>query len=150
MLNVGDKAPEFSGKDQQGKLVRSSELLAKGPLVLYFYPKDFTPGCTQQACQFRDVFQDLDSKGASIVGVSLDGQASHKRFSDTHGLPFSLLSDSKKTISKSYDVGRLFGLMLKRVTYVIDEGGIIRAVFHHELAVKRHVEDTLTALAAIK
>jgi peroxiredoxin Q/BCP len=150
MLKIGDQAPEFSGKDQHGKMVRSSELLVKGPIVLYFYPKDFTPGCTQQACMFRDVFHDLDAKNATVVGVSRDGQASHKRFSDTHGLPFSLISDSKRTISKAYDVERLFGLMLKRVTYIIDEKNVIRAVFHHELAAKQHVEDALTALAAIK
>lgn len=149
MLHVGDKAPAFSGTNQHGQEVRSSELLAKGPVVLYFYPKDFTPGCTQQACLFRDVFADLDAKGASIVGVSLDDRASHKRFSDTHGLPFSLVSDAEKAISKDYDVERLFGLMLKRVTYVIGKDATVRAVFHHELNVKRHVEDTLKAMAAL-
>ena len=149
MLEVGDKAPAFVGRDQQGREVRSSELLARGPVVLYFYPKDFTPGCTQQACLFRDVFADLDARGASIVGVSLDDQASHRRFSDTHGLPFALLSDTDKAIAKRFDVGRFFGLMLKRVTYVIDRDGTIRGVFHHELSVNRHIEDTLRALDAL-
>ena len=112
MLRIGDKAPDFSGRDQNGQEIRSRDLLAKGPVVIYFYPKDFTPGCTQEACMFRDAFADLDAKGAAIVGVSLDSEASHKRFSDTHGLPFSLLADTDKAIAKRFDVLRLFGFMI--------------------------------------
>lgn len=149
MLKVGDRAPAFSGRDQNGHEVEASELLAKGPIVLYFYPKDFTPGCTQEACMFRDAFAELDAKGASIVGVSLDDDASHKRFADTHGLPFSLLSDADKAIAKRFDVLRVFGFMVKRVTYVIGKDGLIRGVFHHELSMKRHVEDVQSALTAL-
>jgi len=149
MLKVGDRAPVFSGRDQNGQEIQSSVLLEKGPVVLYFYPKDFTPGCTQEACMFRDAFADLDAKGASIVGVSLDDHASHKRFADTHGLPFSLLADVDKAIAKRFDVLRMFGFMIKRVTYVIGKDGVVRGVFHHELSMKRHVDDVQSALTAL-
>ena len=127
MLQVGDPAPPFSGRDQRGNDLRSEDLLAKGPIVLYFYPRDFTPGCTKEACYFRDAFEDLSGLGATIVGVSIDDTASHARFAAEHRLPFSLLSDQDRAMAKAYGIVRSFGLGTQRVTFVIDrEGRIVR------------------------
>lgn len=153
MLQVGDLAPPFSGRDQRGEVIRSEDLLAKGPVVLYFYPRDFTMGCTKEACSFRDAFEDLDGLGASIVGVSIDDEASHARFAAQHRLPFSLLSDPDRSLAKAYDIVRGFGLGTSRVTYVIDQDRRIRGVFHHELSMTKHVEEAralLTRLRAVR
>ncbi len=149
MLQVGEKAPEFSGRDQDGREVDSHALLARGPVVLYFYPRDFTPGCTIEACNFRDAFADLDARGATIVGVSVDDEASHKRFADKHGLPFTLIADPAGALAKRFQATRAFGLGVRRVTYVIAPDGLVRGVFHHELLIGRHVADVQKALSAI-
>ncbi len=150
MTAVGQRAPEFSGKDHNGNDISLSELKKLGPVVLYFYPRDFTPGCTREACMFRDAFEDLTSDGASVVGVSIDDEASHKRFATEHRLPYALLSDPGHALAKQYDIVRLFGLGAQRVTFVIDREGIIRAKIHSELSMSRHVKDTKDALAALK
>lgn len=126
--------------------MRSEDLLAKGPVVLYFYPRDFTPGCTREACEFRDAFEDLQGLGASIVGVSIDDEASHAKFAGRHGLPFSLLSDADRSLAKAYDVVRAFGLGTSRVTYVIDRSSRIRGAFHHELSMSKHVAEAKALL----
>ena len=141
MLKVGDKAPPFAGENQRGEPLSLGGLLERGPLVLYFYPKDFTAVCTKEACLFQDAYEDLQGLGAEIVGVSVDGEDSHKRFAAEHGLGFSLLADPDRTVSKAYQVLRLFGVFTKRVTFVIDTDGTIRGVFHHELSAKKHVDE---------
>ena len=147
MLSVGDPAPPFEGVDQHGQRIVLDELVQRSLVVLYFYPKDFTRVCTQQACLFRDLYEDLKARNVTIVGVSLDGSASHARFSNEHGLPFSLLSDGDKRIAKAYGVLRLFGILTKRVTFVIDHARTIAGVFHHELSARKHLDDLEALLA---
>lgn len=146
MLNLGDQAPAFTVRDHAGKELRSSALLAEGPVVIYFYPKDFTPGCTQEACMFRDSYADLEGQHATIIGVSADDDASHKRFADRYHLPFSLVADTDRTLSKRFGVTRPLGLGAWRVTYVIGTDGVVRGAFHHELSMSKHVTEVKEAL----
>ncbi len=115
-------------------------------LVLYFYPKDFTIGCTKEACDFRDNYEALQHEGAILVGVSSDDPESHRRFKDKYALPFPLAADIDQSISRSYDVLRRFLPGPQRVTYVIDTSGVIRGAFRHELAIGRHQDDVLQTL----
>jgi peroxiredoxin Q/BCP len=141
MIEVGEVAPPFAGRDQRGHEIRSEELLPRGPIVLYFYPKDFTPGCTREACLFRDAFEDLEGLGATIVGVSADDAESHKRFAERYRLPFSLISDPDRKVARAYGIVRPLGLGARRATFVIGGDGKVRGVFHHELSMSRHVSD---------
>jgi len=150
MLQLGDPAPAFHGVDQRKQRVSLEELTRDHVVVLYFYPRDFTPICTRQACMFRDAFEELSGRGVAIVGVSVDDSQSHERFGEHHQLPFSLLADPDKTIARSYKVLRVFGGTTKRVTYVIDQNRVIRGAFHHELMAGSHLKDirrTLERLA---
>ncbi|MEX2591068.1 MAG: thioredoxin-dependent thiol peroxidase, partial [Chitinophagales bacterium] len=132
-LNQGDKAPDFSAKDQNGNTVKLSDLKGK-KVILYFYPKDSTPGCTKEACDFRDNYEMLQSKGFEVLGVSTDSEKSHQKFIDKHNLPFTLLVDEDKELVNKYGVwgpkkfmGREFD-GLHRTTFVIDEKGEILEV----------------------
>lgn len=133
-LKIGDKAPEFSLPDQEGKTHSLKDYKGK-KVVLYFYPKDDTPGCTKEACNFRDDYTKIKKLGAIILGVSKDKVSSHKKFSEKYELPFPLLSDESTEMIKSYDawkpkkfMGREF-LGVVRITYIIDEKGKISHVF---------------------
>jgi peroxiredoxin Q/BCP len=148
MLAIGDRAPEFSLLDQDSQAVTRDALLAAGPLVLYFYPKDETPGCTREACAFRDAYADFADAGASVVGVSTDDPASHKRFAEHHRLPFRLLSDSGE-LAKRFGVKKTLGILPGRVTFVIDRSGIVRYVFSSQVAPERHVTEALRILHEI-
>jgi peroxiredoxin Q/BCP len=150
MLAVGDRAPEFRARDQDGSELTLAELTRDGPLVLYFYPKDFTRGCTKEACLFRDSHAEMRKLDAQVVGVSIDDEKSHKGFAEKHGLQFRLLADPDRTVSKAYDVLQPFGIFTKRVTYVIDREQRIRGVFHHELAVGKHVDRVRQLLHELK
>jgi peroxiredoxin Q/BCP len=150
MLNVGSRAPVLNARDHHGKDVRSDELLGKGPMVVYFYPKDFTPGCTREACMFRDAYAELDGQGATIVGVSMDDDASHQRFAERYQLPFALVADPKFAIAREWGVARPLGLGAWRVTYVIDRGGVIRGAFHHEISMSKHVSEVRDLLEQLK
>ena len=139
-LQVGDKAPAFVLKDQNGTTRSSGELKNK-VLVLFFYPKDDTPGCTAEACGFRDdhaVFQKL---GAEIWGVSGDDDISHRRFAERYHLPYALLCDKDNTLRKAFGVPRTLGLLPSRVTYIIDRQGIIRHIFNNLLDGPAHVRE---------
>lgn len=149
VLSIGDTAPDFTGTDQHGKKVSLDELLKESAVVLYFYPKDFTPVCTAQACMFRDTSAELAAAGARVVGVSGDDQSSHSRFAETHKVPFSLLSDPDKSIQKAYEARQLLGLLTKRVTYVIDRNRKIRGVFHHELSAQKHIDAVKKMLGSL-
>ncbi len=133
MLEIGTKAPEFSLPDQNGKMHSLSEYKGQ-KLILYFYPKDMTGGCTSQACSFRDLYPQLREKGAVVLGVSKDTVESHKRFEEKHGLPFTLLSDTDLSVITAYDVlrrgkdGKPAGGLI-RSTYLIDEDGVIVNAF---------------------
>ncbi len=153
MLKPGDKAPAFQGHAADGSLVRLDDFLGKQNVVLYFYPKDFTAVCTREACLFRDAHEELAAADTVVIGVSLDDQASHRRFADEHRLNFVLLSDQDKAISRAYGaIGLLGGLldMARRVTFLIDKQGIIRGVFHHELSASKHLDSVRQALAAMR
>ena len=149
MLRVGDRAPDFRGLDQNGDDIVLAALLADGPVVLYFYPKDFTAVCTKEACLFRDAHERLVSKHARVVGISVDDDATHRRFAAKHTLPYSLVADPGRRIASSYGVVALFGLRILRVTYAIDREQRIRGVFHHELSAQKHLDDVERVLATL-
>lgn len=140
MLETGSGAPEFILPDETGTEVSLSELLQAGPLVLYFYPADFTPGCTKEACAIRDIHDDIVSVGLQVVGISPQDGESHKRFRKEHDLPFRLLSDTEKVAIKMYDVDGPFGVGVRRVTYLINQGKKIQAALQADVMVGRHTE----------
>lgn len=146
-LNIGDPAPDFQLQNQDGKLVSLADFREKKPLVLYFYPKDETPGCVREACGFRDAYEDFLQLGAEVIGVSADTVASHKSFQQRRRLPFQLLSDIDKTVAKQYGVkGSLLGLLPGRETFVIDQAGIIRYRFASQLQISPHIQSALEIL----
>ncbi len=150
MLSIGDTAPDFDGIDQHGKRLTLDALVQDSGLVLYFYPRDFTPVCTAQVCLFRDSEAELAAEGVRVVGVSGDATATHEKFAAKHKVPFPLLSDPDKRIQKMYEARQLLGLGTRRVTYVIDKQKKIRGVFHHELSAKKHLDAVRKVLASIK
>ena len=149
MLNAGTIAPDFDGQLDDGWRFRLSELLGKNNVVLYFYPKDFTFGCTREACTFQENYADIEKFEAVIVGVSADSAESHLAFRKRYSLGFPLIADPDKQIIHAYGAESLFGLTA-RVTYVIDKRGTIRAVIRHDLAIGKHLPDVLSALAEIE
>lgn len=142
-LRVGDRVPDFTLPDQEGKPVSLGELVASGCLVLYFYPKDDTPGCTKEACSFRDEHHEFADAGACVVGVSSDDVESHRRFAAKHRLPFRLLSDRGGDLRKAFGIPKTLGLIDGRVTYVIDSQSIVRHMFNSQLRTRKHVEEAL-------
>jgi len=144
-LKVGDTAPDFSLLDERGLPVSLKNYLGKKVVVLYFYPKDFTPGCTAEACSFRDDYKPIQDKGAVVIGVSLDSVESHLKFSEKYMLPFTILSDHKKEVAKAYGVLGVGGFLAKRVTFIINKDGKITHVFT-KVDVKQHSEQVLKAL----
>ena len=134
MLAIGTKAPEFTLPDQNGEMKSLSDYKGQ-KVVLYFYPKDMTSGCTKQACAFSELYPQFREKGAVVLGVSKDSVASHKRFEEKYGLPFVLLSDTERTVIEAYDVWKekkLYGKVsygVVRTTYLIDEDGVIEKAF---------------------
>jgi peroxiredoxin Q/BCP len=148
-LKVGDKAPDFTLMDERGLPVSLKDFLGKNPVVLYFYPKDFTPGCTAEACSFRDDYKAYEEKGAVVVGVSLDSVESHEKFSKHYNLPFTLLSDNRKEVARVYGVLGTGGFLAKRVTFIIDKNGNIAGIFS-KVDVKKHSQEVLEALDKLK
>lgn len=145
-IQVGDTVPKFSLKNQHNKLVNIEQYIGK-PFVVYFYPKDDTPGCTAEACTFRDMYEDFKDVGAEVIGISADSPQSHQYFADKHRLPFVLLSDEKKEVQKLFGVPKaMFGLLPGRVTYVIDEKGIVQNVFSSSVNMKKHVTEAIEVL----
>ncbi len=149
-VDVGSKAPNFTLRSQSGANVSLEDFLNKSPVVLFFYPKDDTPGCTKQACAFRDDYGQFGAVDAEVLGISSDSVESHKSFAENNGLPFVLLSDEGGRVRQLYGVPKTLGLMPGRVTYVIDKEGVVRHVFSSQLAVFRHVEEALAALASFE
>ena len=138
MLQAGDEAPEFRLPDQDGKVQRLTALLGEGPLILYFYPADFTPGCTQEACDLRDLHTRILASGLRVVGVSPQSPDSHRRFREKYGLPFLLLSDEDKTAIKAYGVDGPLGIGVRRATFLIDERRRIADAVLADLRIARH------------
>jgi peroxiredoxin Q/BCP len=145
-LKVGDTIPNFKAKDANGNDFDSQNIVGKKPLVIYFYPKDNTPGCTAEACSFRDQYEDFKDLGADVIGISSDSVSSHQQFSEQYKLPFILLSDNDKKIRTLFGVpSGLFGLLPGRVTYVTDKNGVIQMIFDSVLATK-HIPKALQAI----
>lgn len=142
-LGVGDRAPDFSLPDDTGRQVSLGELRAQGPVVVYFYPQDDTPGCTVEACTFRDSYQDFVDAGAQVVGISADSGGSHRAFRDKHGLPFLLLTDADRSVAAAFGVKKTLGILPGRATFVIDRDGVIQSAFSSQLRVRHHVEQAL-------
>ena len=147
MLKVGSKAPEFTLQNDQGVETSFTELLAEGPLILYFYPADFTPGCTKEACAIRDIHDELSAVGLTVAGISPQGVDSHARFRETHELPFVLLSDPDKIAIKLYDVDGMFGIGVRRATFLVDEDGTIEDSVLADIFVGEHEEFIRKAIA---
>jgi peroxiredoxin Q/BCP len=144
LLDVGERAPSFSLPDQDGRPVRFDDLLGKGPIVLFFYPKDMSPGCTTEACGFRDANAEFAAAGATVIGISSDPVDSHRRFVDMHRLPYTLLSDAGGRVRAQFGVRRQFlGLVDARITFVLDRDGVVRHRFDSSLLMQRHVAEAL-------
>ena len=152
MVKEGNKAPDFSEKNQDGKPVKLSSFKGKKNIVLYFYPKDMTPGCTTEACDFRDQFKKF--KNTVILGVSTDPPERHQRFIDKYGLPFELIADENKKVANKYGVWqekKLYGktfMGIVRSTFIIDKKGMVRKIFQ-KVRVKEHVGEVLKILKEI-
>ena len=145
-LQVGDRIPNFTANDNDGNVFDSASIVGKKPVVFYFYPKDNTPGCTAQACSFRDKYEDFKDFGAEVIGISGDSIASHQNFTSQYKLPFVLLSDSDKKLRTLFGVPASFlGLLPGRVTYVADKEGIITMIFDSVMATK-HITKALEAI----
>lgn len=144
----GDKIPDFELKDQNGNNFKLSSALAKGPAVIYFYPKDDTPGCTKEACSFRDSFAEFTDKGVQVIGISSDNVASHKKFAEKYHLPFTLLSDEKNEVRKLFGVPKTM-MMPGRVTYVLDKNGTVVHQFNSMTQATQHVEEAIAAIKKI-
>ena len=145
LLQVGDRAPAFELSDDRGRVWTHADLAGR-TVVLYFYPKDDTPGCTAEACAFRDSYADLQALGAEAWGVSGDDAGSHQRFASRHNLPYPLLVDRGNQLRKAFGVPRVLGLLPGRVTYVIDGEGMIRHVFNNLLDGAAHRNEARAAL----
>lgn len=142
-LKVGEKLPFFKAKDQNGNDFEITSVLGKKVLVIYFYPKDDTPGCTRQACFFRDNFDEFIALGAEVIGVSSDSVQSHKKFKDEYKLPYTLLADQDKALRKLFGVpNNLLGLWPGRVTYIVDKEGIVQMMFD-SMKAENHFQSTL-------
>jgi peroxiredoxin Q/BCP len=145
-VGIGAKAPNFTLPSQSEEMVSLEDFIGTKPVVLFFYPKDDTPGCTKQACAFRDDYEEFGKLDAEVIGISSDSVESHGSFAARHALPFTLLSDEGGKVRKLYGVRNSFGLFPGRVTYVIDEEGVVRHVFSSQLGMEQHVEEALKRL----
>jgi thioredoxin-dependent peroxiredoxin len=149
-VKVGDKAPDFTLHSQMGDNVALSEFFDKKNIVLYFYPKDETAGCTKEACTFRDNYEELTKLGAEVLGVSGQSVESHQSFATHYGLPFILLSDQDNKVRELYGVPSTMGIIPGRVTYIIDKKGIVRHIFNSQTQAPRHVEEAKKTLMEIE
>jgi thioredoxin-dependent peroxiredoxin len=143
-LKVGEDAPVFESVTETGEKFSLADLIGKTNVVLYFYPKDFTAGCTKEACTFRDYWDKVTELGAVIVGISSDSPETHSRFKKEHNLQFTLLSDKDKRIRKLYGAESRF--IPPRVTFVIDRQGKIRNIFNSQINITKHIEEALQTL----
>ncbi len=149
LLKVGDKAPDWSLPATTGGDISLNGLLKKKAVVLYFYPKDGTPGCTKEACSFRDNFKSIQDLNAEVIGISADSVDSHNKFRNSNNLPFTLVSDTTGDVRKSYGVPSTFGRFPARVTFIIDQEGIVRHVFNSLMCEEQHVTEAIKTLKTI-
>ncbi len=145
MVKIGDKAIDFELPDESGKIIRLSDFKGYN-VILYFYPKDMSPGCTREACGFRDYYEEFLKHDAVVIGVSSDPPEKHRRFKEKYSLPFILLSDQNGEVMRKYGVHKRLGILTDRVTFVIDKQGIIRYIFKSQFRPKTHVKKALEIL----
>jgi len=148
-VKTGDKAPDFTLPNQDGVNVSLSDYKNQSNVVLFFYPKDFSPGCTTQACTFRDRYEDFTDLGAVVMGISSDSAESHKKFLDAYKLPFTLLSDVQGQARKLFGATKALGFLPGRFTFIIDKKSIVRHIFTSEIDMKKHVDEALRVLREI-
>jgi thioredoxin-dependent peroxiredoxin len=149
-IQVGGKIPDFALHDQNGKLFEISSLIGKKKLIIYFYPKDNSPGCTREACYFRDQFDVFNNAGAAIIGISGQSVESHKKFAEKHKLTFTLLSDAGNKVRKMFGVpANALGLLPGRVTYVADQTGKVVYIFNSQRQAERHIDEALKILQGL-
>ena len=148
-IKVGEKAPDFTLTDHNGEIFNLSDNLGRGGIVIYFYPRDNTPGCTTEAKSFRDLYEDFRREGAEVVGISSDGSQKHREFAGRHELPFRLLSDEEGKIRKLYGIPKTLGIIPGRVTFVLDDLGIVRLVFDSQTKVSEHVDRALEIIRGL-
>ena len=148
-VEVGSIAPDFSLPTQSGQMLSLRDFIGERPIVLFFYPKDDTPGCTKQACAFRNDYEGFGKLDAEVIGISSDSVESHRSFVAKYDLPYTLLSDEQRKVRKLYGVPNTLGIFPGRVTYVIDKEGIVRHVFSSQLGAEKHVEEALKALRSL-
>ncbi|EEF46226.1 peroxiredoxin Q, chloroplastic [Ricinus communis] len=148
-VNKGQVPPNFTLKDQDGKNVSLSKFKGK-PVVVYFYPADETPGCTKQACAFRDSYEKFKKAGAEVVGISGDDPSSHKAFAKKYRLPFTLLCDEGNRVRKEWGIpGDLFGTLPGRQTYVLDKKGAVQLIYNNQFQPEKHIDETLKLLQSL-
>jgi thioredoxin-dependent peroxiredoxin len=146
---LNQAAPDFSREAHTGQQVRLADYRGRNVVVLYFYPMDGAPVCTTEACSFRDAYEDFTKLGAVVIGVSADSAERHRAFAASRALPFLLLSDQDGSLRKAYQVSKTWGILPSRVTYVIDQAGIVRHVFSALLSGERHVAEALNIVRAL-
>ena len=149
MIELGTLAPEFRLQTSSGEYVSLEDFRGKKNVVVYFYPKDFTKGCTAEACEFRDSYEEFRNLGAEVIGIGNDNQKSHGAFAAEHKLPFTLLTDPDGSVRKSYGVKKSLGLVPGRVSFVIDKDGIVRHVFSSQSRATAHVGEALAVLKSL-
>ena len=149
LLTVGERAPDFTLPDQDGAEVSIETLRQEGCVVVYFYPKDDTPGCTAQACSFRDHFAEFQGAGAQVVGISSDSVASHSAFAERHRLPFPILADVGGRVRAAFGVPKTLGLLDGRVTFVVDRDGVVRHTFSSQLRARKHIGEALAIVRSL-
>ncbi len=149
-LSIGGAAPLFEKRDQHGEPVRLADFRGDKAVVLYFYPKDETPGCTVQACKFRDDYEDFVAAGAVVIGVSQDNEATHRGFAENHRLPFLLISDDDGAMRKAYGVKKSLGVLPGRETFVIDREGVVQHRFRSQIMATKHVSEALAVVKRLR
>jgi len=143
-IEVGDKIPSFTLKDENNIDFDITKI--KSPLIIYFYPKDETPGCIKEACKFRDEFESFVDLGIRVIGISADNSESHKKFKEKYKLPFTLLADTNNSVRKMFGVPKSMLFLPGRVTYVIDKKGIVKYIFNSQFGAEKHIENSLKYL----
>lgn len=149
-IETGDQAPDFTLPDQRGENVTLSDFHGKKTVVLFFYPKDETAGCTAEVCSFRDHYDVFTEAGAEVIGVSSDSVESHDKFAQHYSLPFTLVSDKGGVVRKRYGVPATMGLLPGRVTYVIDRSGVVRHVFNSQVNIGAHIKNALRVVQELQ
>ena len=148
-IQVGDAIPNVSLQSQTGETVDLKSFNGNKCVVLYFYPKDDTPGCTKESCSFRDSYTAFQDAGAEVIGISADDVASHKTFATKYNLPFTLLSDTGNAVRKSFGVPSTLGILPGRVTYVIDKSGVVKHVTNSQFNFQGHIDESLKVVQGL-